>query len=63
MTPAASASAIAESAFTALNIPPINSPARINANPAGVFIYLARRANPDMADYIVSLKLPGIHFA
>ncbi|MCS5959616.1 hypothetical protein LNP74_00890 [Klebsiella pneumoniae subsp. pneumoniae] len=25
------------------------------------FIYLARQVNPDMADYIKKLKLPGIH--
>jgi cell division protein FtsI (penicillin-binding protein 3) len=25
------------------------------------FIYLARQVNPDMADYIQKLKLPGIH--
>ena len=34
---------------------------RVNANPKGRFIYLARQVNPDMADYIRKLKLPGIH--
>ncbi|XPE46370.1 hypothetical protein ACNKHO_00655 [Shigella flexneri] len=34
---------------------------RVNANPKGRFIDLARQVNPDMADYIKKLKLPGIH--
>ncbi|UNB80446.1 hypothetical protein MJK72_05170 [Klebsiella pneumoniae] len=34
---------------------------RINTNPRMRFIYLARQVNPDMADYIKKLKLPGIH--
>lgn len=34
--------------------------ARINANPKGRFVYLARQVNPAMADYIHKLKLPGI---
>uniref|UniRef100_UPI0009A96DD8 peptidoglycan glycosyltransferase FtsI n=1 Tax=Salmonella enterica TaxID=28901 RepID=UPI0009A96DD8 len=46
---------------TALNIPLDQLSARINANPKGRFIYLARQVNPDMADYIKKLKLPGIH--
>ncbi|XPE61126.1 hypothetical protein ACNKHT_00575 [Shigella flexneri] len=37
----------------------ISFSARINANPKGRFIYLARQVNPDMADYIKKLKLPG----
>lgn len=45
----------------ALNIPLDQLSARINANPKGRFIYLARQVNPDMADYIKKLKLPGIH--
>ena len=45
----------------ALNIPLDQLSARINANPKGRFIYLARQVNPDMADYIQKLKLPGIH--
>lgn len=36
----------------ALNIPLDQLSARINANPKGRFIYLARQVNPDMADYI-----------
>ena len=43
----------------ALNIPLDQLSARINANPKGRFIYLARQVNPDMADYIKKLKLPG----
>lgn len=45
----------------ALNIPLDQLSARINANPKGRFIYLARQVNPDMAEYIKKLKLPGIH--
>ena len=44
----------------ALNIPLDQLSARINANPKGRFIYLARQVNPDMADYIKKLKLPVI---
>lgn len=46
---------------TALNLPLDQLASRINANPKGRFIYLARQVNPDMADYIKKLKLPGIH--
>lgn len=42
---------------TALNLPLDQLASRINANPKGRFIYLARQVNPDMADYIKKLKL------
>ncbi len=45
----------------ALNIRLDQLSARINANPKGRFIYLARQVNPAMADFIKKLKLPGIH--
>ena len=45
----------------ALKMPLDQMAARVNANPKGRFIYLARQVNPDMADYIKKLKLPGIH--
>lgn len=34
---------------------------RINANPKGRFVYLARQLNPAIGDYIDQLKLPGIY--
>lgn len=34
--------------------------ARINTNPKGRFVYLARQVHADIADYIHKLKLPGI---
>lgn len=34
--------------------------ARINANPKGRFVYLARQMNPAMSDYVRQLKLPGV---
>lgn len=45
----------------ALNMPLDQLATRINTNPRMRFIYLARQVNPDMADYIKKLKLPGIH--
>ena len=45
----------------ALNMPLDQLASRINTNPRMRFIYLARQVNPDMADYIKKLKLPGIH--
>lgn len=33
---------------------------RINANPKGRFVYLARQVNLEMSNYIYNLKLPGI---
>ncbi|CCK17769.1 Cell division protein FtsI [Peptidoglycan synthetase] [Cronobacter universalis NCTC 9529] len=45
----------------ALKIPLDQLAARVNANPKGRFIYLARQVNPDIGDYIKKLKLPGIH--
>lgn len=45
----------------ALTISPEQLAARVNANPKGRFVYLARQLDPDMADYISKLKLPGIH--
>lgn len=44
---------------TALNIPLDQLSARINANPKGRFIYLARQVNPDMADYIKNSNCRG----
>lgn len=43
----------------ALNMPLDQLASRINTNPRMRFIYLARQVNPDMADYIKKLKLPG----
>ena len=45
----------------ALNMPLDQLASRINTNPRMRFIYLARQVNPDMADYIKKLKLPGIY--
>lgn len=44
----------------ALSIPLDQLAARINANPKGRFVYLARQVNPAIGDYIHKLKLPGI---
>ncbi|HEY0208388.1 peptidoglycan glycosyltransferase FtsI [Acerihabitans sp.] len=44
----------------ALSIPLDQMSARINANPKGRFVYLARQVNPAIGDYIHKLKLPGI---
>ncbi|MGP4123409.1 MAG: peptidoglycan glycosyltransferase FtsI [Sodalis sp. (in: enterobacteria)] len=45
----------------ALCIPLDQLSLRINANPKGRFIYLARQVNPAIGDYIYKLKLPGIY--
>ncbi|MDP1103412.1 peptidoglycan glycosyltransferase FtsI, partial [Klebsiella pneumoniae] len=45
----------------ALNMPMDQLATRINTTPRMRFIYLARQVNPDMAEYIKKLKLPGIH--
>ncbi|CAO95795.1 peptidoglycan glycosyltransferase FtsI [Erwinia tasmaniensis] len=44
----------------ALSIPLDQLAARVNANPNGRFVYLARQVNPAIGDYIRKLKLPGI---
>ncbi len=44
----------------ALSIPLDQLAARINANPKGRFVYLARQVNPAIGDYIKKLKLHGI---
>ena len=44
----------------ALSIPLDQLAARVNANPNGRFVYLARQVNPAIGDYIKKLKLPGI---
>lgn len=44
----------------AIGIPLDKLVARINANPKGRFVYLARQVHSDIADYIHKLKLPGI---
>ncbi|WP_075182234.1 peptidoglycan glycosyltransferase FtsI [Pantoea sp. 1.19] len=45
----------------ALNIPLDQIAAKVNVNPKGRFIYLARQVNPQVGDYIKKLKLPGVH--
>lgn len=45
----------------ALSIPLDQLAARVNANPKGRFVYLARQVNPAIGDYIKKLKLPGIY--
>lgn len=45
----------------ALSIPLDQLPSRINANPKGRFVYLARQVNPAIGEYIHKLKLPGIY--
>ncbi|WP_010253865.1 peptidoglycan glycosyltransferase FtsI [Pantoea agglomerans] len=45
----------------ALSIPLDQLAARVNANPKGRFVYLARQVNPAISDYVKKLKLPGIH--
>ncbi len=45
----------------ALSIPLDQLATRVNANPKGRFIYLARQVNPAISDYIKKLRLPGIH--
>ncbi len=44
----------------ALGVPLDQLSSRINANPKGRFVYLARQVNPAIGDYIHKLKLPGI---
>lgn len=45
----------------ALSIPLEQLASRINTNPTGRFVYLARQVNPTIGDYIRKLKLPGIY--
>ncbi len=45
----------------ALSVPLDQLANRVNANPKGRFVYLARQVNPAIGDYIKKLKLPGIH--
>jgi len=45
----------------ALSIPIDQLASRVNANPKGRFVYLARQVNPAIGDYIKKLKLPGIY--
>ncbi|WP_213991635.1 peptidoglycan glycosyltransferase FtsI [Sodalis sp. dw_96] len=45
----------------ALSLPLDQMASRINANPKGRFVYLARQVNPAVGDYIRKLKLPGIN--
>ncbi len=45
----------------ALDIPFSRLATRINANPLGRFVYLARQVSPSMGDYISKLKLPAIY--
>lgn len=45
----------------ALSVPLDQLATRVNANPKGRFVYLARQVNPAIGDYIKKLKLPGIH--
>ncbi|GLR08650.1 peptidoglycan glycosyltransferase FtsI [Mixta theicola] len=45
----------------ALSVPLDQLANRVNANPQGRFVYLARQVNPAIGDYIKKLKLPGIH--
>ncbi|AZI49906.1 peptidoglycan glycosyltransferase FtsI [Pantoea agglomerans] len=45
----------------ALSIPLDQLAARVNANPKGRFVYMARQVNPAIGDYVKKLKLPGIH--
>ena len=35
--------------------------ARVNSNPKGRFVYLARQINPSVGEYIKKLKLPGVY--
>ncbi|PVZ88880.1 peptidoglycan glycosyltransferase FtsI [Serratia sp. S1B] len=44
-----------------LKIPLDQLSKRINANPNGRFVYLARQVDPAIGDYIHKLKLPGIY--
>ncbi|WMQ74375.1 MAG: Peptidoglycan D,D-transpeptidase FtsI [Sodalis sp.] len=46
-----------------LSIPLDQLSLRINANPKGRFVYLARQVDPAIGDYIHKLKLPGIYLS
>ncbi|WP_409158552.1 peptidoglycan glycosyltransferase FtsI [Pectobacterium sp. B2J-2] len=45
----------------ALDIPLDQLVTKINANPKGRFVYLARQVNPAIGEYVHKLKLPGIN--
>ncbi|MBP2848471.1 peptidoglycan glycosyltransferase FtsI [Dickeya oryzae] len=45
----------------ALQIPLDQIATKVNANPNGRFVYLARQVNPAIGEYIHKLKLPGIN--
>ncbi|MFQ6564935.1 peptidoglycan glycosyltransferase FtsI [Dickeya dianthicola] len=45
----------------ALGIPLDQIASKVNANPSGRFVYLARQVNPAVGEYIHKLKLPGIN--
>lgn len=45
----------------ALGIPLDQIASKVNANPNGRFVYLARQVNPAVGEYIHKLKLPGIN--
>ncbi|ACT14613.1 peptidoglycan glycosyltransferase FtsI [Pectobacterium carotovorum] len=45
----------------ALDIPLDQLATKINANPKGRFVYLARQVNPAIGEYVHKLKLPGIN--
>ncbi|MGL9734930.1 MAG: peptidoglycan glycosyltransferase FtsI [Symbiopectobacterium sp.] len=45
----------------ALDLPLDQMAAKINANPKGRFVYLARQVNPAISEYVHKLKLPGIY--
>ncbi|AUQ26787.1 peptidoglycan glycosyltransferase FtsI [Dickeya zeae] len=45
----------------ALEIPLDQIATKVNANPNGRFVYLARQVNPAIGEYIHKLKLPGIN--
>ena len=45
----------------ALSVPLDQLSTRINTNPKGRFVYLARQVNPAIGEYVQKLKLPGIH--
>ncbi|MEH0875002.1 peptidoglycan glycosyltransferase FtsI [Pectobacterium cacticida] len=45
----------------ALGIPLDQLATKINANPKGRFVYLARQVNPAIGEYVHKLKLPGIN--
>ncbi|AOR62435.1 peptidoglycan glycosyltransferase FtsI [Pectobacterium wasabiae] len=45
----------------ALDIPLDQLATKINTNPKGRFVYLARQVNPAIGEYVHKLKLPGIN--